>query len=883
MIKKIKIFFENIKNSLDKKEILILIIIFLLGLTPLIWFSDELIIAGQDHLNNLDNTNLFYHYSFSWNAKFNEGSPNLNIAQVFPFILFWVILKKIGLSLICIEKLWFILLFLLPGLSIFYLVKTLAKNRKSFYLSGLISSSLYMFNLYLVLDPILSGYRLVQIFLPLMLALWIKGLEEPDFSIKYPIYIGIISIFFTSSNMNPPVVSIIFLTLFSYLIFYFLNNRNKAKIAHCLKFATMTIIIVILLNLWWIIVYFPNAIQISQSMHKVKEFAALETGPFLEFFRFLGQWGWKLKGYELPYFPYADYYDNFPLLFLTFFLSVFIFSSILFLRKNKNILYFLFLALLGLFLVKGTHPPFGEIYSFFYKNVPGFWTFREPYTKFTLLNIFSFSILLGYSVDGIINFIKNSNFIKKNKYFYFIPHIFVIMIILMILVISFPIFTGETIWNEKDGNRRSWHVKVPEYWVDIQNWFEESDNKNKIFITPKGGLYNSPFDWEHGFSAKYTPAKVLFKNPILFFDSEPVTYANIVINSIYENLDSENILDFSKILALLNVKYILQQNDLDWEFGTRGTLSPLDMTKILGNQEGFHKKQSFGKLDLYEINDDFFIQKIYIPDKIIYFYGGIEDIEYLAKISSFDEFCEKSGIFFSEFSYNENISEMDYISSIFIKPDVLRKKDDKNWIYKIDIPERFDYSIYFINNESFKKHDIDFINIDIDGREKKIEIRDIEKDNWILLDNLVLDKGSYEMEISFFDSMNEKKPPVKLDLAVKADKEDKEEPEIVFREINPTKFLIQIKEAKYPYILTLLENFNKNWKLYLNKELISEKEHYVINGFANSWLIKEKGSYNITIEYSNQRNMNLGIFLSSSTLFLSFLYLVYYNILSKKR
>ncbi|MBU2598140.1 MAG: DUF3367 domain-containing protein [Actinobacteria bacterium] len=882
MIKRIKFFFGKIKSSIEIKEILILVIIFVFGLTPLIWFKDGLIIAGGDHLEHLDASNLFYYYSFSWNAKFNEGSPNLNISQVFPYILFWVVLKKIGLSLVNIEKMWSVLTFLLPGFFIYYLIKTLNKNRENFYLSGIIAAFLYMFNLYLVLDPIHEVYRLVQAFLPLMLAFWIKGLEEPNFSLKYSVYIGITSIFFTSSYLIPPVVSVIPLTLFSYLIFFFFNNRSK--IVKGLKFAFITLIITIFINFWWMIVYFPSAIQISKSMRKVKGFTALDTGPLLEFFRFLGSWSWKLKGYELPYFPYVDYYDRFPLLFLTFLLSVIIFSSIFFLKRYKNISYFIFLSLLGLFLVKGTHSPFGEIYNFFYHNIPGFWTFREPYTKFTLLNIFSLSVLLGYSVDGIYKYIKSSNFIKKKRYIYLIPNIFVILIILTILTISFPMFTGETIWNEKDGNRRTLHVMIPEYWTDIQNWFEKNDNKNKIFMAPKGGLYNSPFNWEHGFSSTYTPAKVLFKNPILFFDSEPLTYANRLINSIFENLNPENMLDSSKILSLLNVKYILQQNDLNWEFGSEGTLSPVDMKKILQNQEGFNKKKSFGKLDLYEIDDDFFIPKIYIPHKIIYFQGGIGDIEYLAKISSFNEFNGESSIIFSEFLDNNDIQTMDYISHIFLTANIQRNKDDTNWIYKIDVLSMFDYKVYFRNSESFEKHDVDFIVMNMGGNKKKIKIKDIDirNEEWIFLDNLILDIGSHEIEISFFDSMGREKPSIKLDLAVKYDRENVEKPEIVFKEINPTKYNIQVKEAKYPYLLVLSENFNRNWKLYLNGKPVLEKDHLIINGFANSWFISEKGDYNLTIEYLPQRYMNFGVLLSISTIFLSLSYLVY-SYISKKR
>ena len=50
MNKGIKIFFAKIKSSIDIKEILILLIIFIFCLTPLIWFKNDLIIAGGDHL-----------------------------------------------------------------------------------------------------------------------------------------------------------------------------------------------------------------------------------------------------------------------------------------------------------------------------------------------------------------------------------------------------------------------------------------------------------------------------------------------------------------------------------------------------------------------------------------------------------------------------------------------------------------------------------------------------------------------------------------------------------------------------------------------------------------------------------------------------------------
>ncbi|GAH41017.1 unnamed protein product [marine sediment metagenome] len=109
-----------------------------------------------------------------------------------------------------------------------------------------------------------------------------------------------------------------------------------------------------------------------------------------------------------------------------------------------------------------------------------------------------------------------------------------------------------------------------------------------------------------------------------------------------------------------------------------------------------------------------------------------------------------------------------------------------------------------------------------------------------------------------------------------------EKPEVIFKEINPTKYEIEIKDAKHPYFLVLSENFNKNWKIYLNKKSLPENEHYIINGFANSWLIKEKGSYNLIIEYMPQKYMNFGILISSLTLFFSISFLFYDFIIGKK-
>ena len=77
------------------------------------------------------------------------------------------------------------------------------------------------------------------------------------------------------------------------------------------------------------------------------------------------------------------------------------FSALLFRRRDKKVLFFSILALLGAFLAKGSKPPFGGIYLWLFKYFPGMNMFRDP-TKFYLFVALSYSILIPFSLEQIV-------------------------------------------------------------------------------------------------------------------------------------------------------------------------------------------------------------------------------------------------------------------------------------------------------------------------------------------------------------------------------------------------------------------------------------------------------------------------------------------------
>ncbi len=84
-----------------------------------------------------------------------------------------------------------------------------------------------------------------------------------------------------------------------------------------------------------------------------------------------------------------------PLKFYFWFYPIFAFSALFFARKDKKIIYFSLIAVLGIFMGKGANPPFGFIYSWLYYNLPFFNFFREPVQWWVIIG-FSYAVLIGY-------------------------------------------------------------------------------------------------------------------------------------------------------------------------------------------------------------------------------------------------------------------------------------------------------------------------------------------------------------------------------------------------------------------------------------------------------------------------------------------------------
>jgi hypothetical protein len=160
-------------------------------------------------------------------------------------------------------------------------------------------------------------------------------------------------------------------------------------------------------------------------------------------------------------------------------MAPFIFYAMIFfglVRQKKNIVVLIFSLMLLLFilLAKGPQEPFGAFYLFLLENVPGFRVFRSPDTKLGFNVVLCLSMLLLFSAFSI-----------KSKYFFLITGF-------VILVQSWPLFSGLGIRGENTDHSRDRVIYIPDEYKGLQKFFNSRD---RVFgyVMPLPAVENGRF------------------------------------------------------------------------------------------------------------------------------------------------------------------------------------------------------------------------------------------------------------------------------------------------------------------------------------------------------------------------------------------------------
>lgn len=628
------------KLGKNKQIILYLIIIFLWGLSPLLWFKDGMIISSEDMRMPLTIKQFLLNF-YSWNSLFGTGM-NCNVSFTgLVFFAFQALLRLLEFSTISIQKIYFVFWFMLPGFSMFFMMTRFLKS-KAKYIATLAAVGFYMFNLYL--EPVWVGFNVANIALyaalPFILAVYLKGLEREISFLKASVLIGLASLFASVAGANPPLVLAVIPIIPIGVLICLIRNKilfQPQKIKPYLGYLVLIAVSVFLINAFWIL---PRICEVLYSASGSgfsflsKEDAmqwlsgSSANSSFYNVVRLQGIWTWY-QGWKEPYCPYAAVFrNNFLFIFLSWILPALVLMGII-TNKNRNRTFFAAAALFGLVFGMGIHPPFGGLYLWCVKYIPFFWIIRSPWYKFTLLTCIGYAFFIGAAAESLYRYIDNKKWRMKNLS----KRGAVIGIIIVNMVYAYPILLGKIfVAPEEREFLPPNHSIIPDYVLEFTEWVNNKEDYFRTINLPSKKYW--AYKW--GLSSSTPLISQISLKPALFnfYSAVTASSGNKIAEAFYDTVYNKGF-PAVKLLNILNVKYIVQENDLRYEMPNGGTDSPEFIKERLGRQEGIKLERKFGEWDVYKA--DVSLPHIYVKDKAVLIMGGIDALPALSNTKILDE------------------------------------------------------------------------------------------------------------------------------------------------------------------------------------------------------------------------------------------------------
>lgn len=782
---------------------------------------------------------LFLDRQFVW-SQLNLGYFQ-QIADVIPLVAFYKFFQLFSLPNNIIQTLYYTFFYFGSYLSFYFSFKALLPKSNKFAVA--VASLLYIFNPFILVSPFQDRLFPVLIFLPLLFLFYYRLLHKRD--IKYAILIALISICYSGSNINPPVVSIIFIIFAAYFIYFLLSEKLERREYKTLFVQQLALVFFyVLTNLWHFIVDIPSMLAVSDIGGKVNQFRALDSGYFFDQLRLVGQWAWNQSHYLYKYFPFSVQYYKPLLATTTYFITLLGLAVIICLssqkfqsRERKIYYFFLLIFLFGALLANGTKGHLGIFFDAFYNSNQIFWMFREPWAKFTPIMVFALPVL----IIGSLSFAAYK-FSKSKIYL-----IFLALTSLIIVFNSYPLFNGSVVWSKWNGTMRDSHVEIPAYWTKMVETINKSMAKDeRVAIFPYNSIYMA-FNWPHGYFVSVNPAQLLLTNPVIASNSLPYSYSDFLYNKTFEKLADPNF-NLQKYLGVLNSRYILQENDADWRYSDKKMLSPAESDELI-TSSGFHKIEETGNFSsdyLKQIPND-------EPNQVLR--------EELTK-----ELLDRPALIFYQANNNDY-----FLPHFYSAKKVL--KTDRNFSNLAEIVSDPNYQmksvVYFEKqnqDEGKKSNDLpESIN-----SSPEIEFKKVNPTKY----NLLVKKASGKFLLVFNESYNKNWQIYSRKIG------DRQITDLGSRQFFGSKENSQLVSGRF-------------WDNWFKKPIVKQDGHFIANGYANGWVVdvnsicgnqcKENsdGTFDIelSIEFAYQKYYYLGIVISSlaSIVLVSYLFINYWR------
>ncbi len=536
-----------------------LLILFILSLTPLLWFGNGSVIIGHDSGFRF---NITHHMEMLWNTFNPSVNTGVDWSLYKGFLIIQLpelILQNIFGSLEVAQPLVFIFWFFLMGISMYGAMLFLFPEKNKWFLR-LYTSIFWIFNFYILQAWFIAERAKFSLYaaLPVSIVLFIAVFEKRISVIRGAILFGLLY-FFCNGGGSPPLFGasvIVWFLTWSFFSLLELKAKGIPSLIRSISIIFSFLGMFFLLNSYWILPQidlirgtYSGAVSSEGGVEGIiaweREISKFASIPNLLRLQGIPDW------YNNASHPFSQQFLHNPLLIFFSYIPVMsICLGILFFRKktshrHKYFLWLVFILLVvGLFFSAGSHAPTGFIYLLLMRKIPGFIIFRSSLYKFAPVLWLSIIVLSGYFLQLGID---HMNKIKTIG----------VMILVGLLIYHFPFFFPNFFQFSSDFTTR---VHLPLYVQSIARELDQKIDSGRVLLVPEldKGFINKPIDtYNWGYYSLDALPRIISNRIIVANDS-----SDEIVQALYDALYLKDKTTFLRLANILRISTILYRGDV---------------------------------------------------------------------------------------------------------------------------------------------------------------------------------------------------------------------------------------------------------------------------------------------------------------------------------
>lgn len=527
------------------KRILLLLII--PAFLVIIWFRNGLITGGGEEGILFYNPGKTLQLSTSVWLEYATGLSVTGWLSRSPIIYLAVIFEKIGIPAFIFQLALFYIVMIVGVISVYYLTINFLGEYKSKYKVALVSATFYLLNPFTMsqvwgrgLHPQYFSFAL----LPLSLLLFMLGIKRRKYF--FAILIALVSAIFATAYGFITFIVVYWTVLIIYLLYAFFTARDKLKVfTFGLRFTILTFVLWFFINSWWLLPLFVFSSSVyTAGISSIDENLGTLMGVSRNFTPEI-----LIRLLQRTYFfdpsAFSPVYKTFIFQLISFIPLIFVLIGLIKIMRSKDLAkfkFFVILLILGLIISLGANPPLGWLFVEIFKKFAILQAFRNPFEKFGLVYALGYSAVFAF---GLVTFFSKF----KYKWLGIVTILF-----LTCGIFAWPMWTGRVV----AGPDKKIGLDVPTYYKDLKDWLKDQGGDFRLFMTPLWSGNGAFYQWGRG--GRYQGG-----DPMTFILDQP-SISNIVqapfyydfILSIRKYMERMNV---SSALSLLRTKFLVDRKD----------------------------------------------------------------------------------------------------------------------------------------------------------------------------------------------------------------------------------------------------------------------------------------------------------------------------------